>query len=174
MPDVLSVGLGGGSVVSFLPGSAASLAAQQGAAGTAGMMPELAGPAGGAAAAAATSSTSAAGATAAATTPAAGQGPQDTAGACTVGPGSVGARLAEEALCMGGATCTASDVAVLLGRMQLGSREAVAAAGLTPEQAGEAWRVVQGKIEDCLDRIKTEAGKRPFVKGRHLFFRTAN
>ena len=111
MPDVVSIGLGGGSCVRF---------------------PAAAGPAAAAAAA---------------------------QGGCTVGPDSVGARLAEEALCMGGATCTASDVAVLLGRMHLGSQQA-AAAVLTAEQAEEAWVTVQQMLESCLDHAKTQAGAR--------------
>ena len=109
MPDVISIGLGGGSRVRF-PAAAGPAAASQAA-----------------------------------------------HGGCTVGPDSVGARLAEEALCMGGATCTASDVAVLLGRMQLGSRQA-AASGLTAEQAEQAWAAVQQRLEGCLDHVKTQAG----------------
>jgi N-methylhydantoinase A/oxoprolinase/acetone carboxylase beta subunit len=102
MPDVLSLGLGGGSIVTF---AAASV-----------------GPA-----------------------------------ACTVGPASVGARLPQEALCLGGSVCTASDVAVRLGRMQLGSSEA-AAEKLTQEEAEAAWAVMQQKLEACLDAVKTTAG----------------
>ena len=60
---------------------------------------------------------------------------------------------------MGGATCTASDVAVLLGRMHLGSQQA-AAAVLTAEQAEEAWVTVQQMLESCLDHAKTQAGAR--------------
>lgn len=118
MPDVLSIGLGGGSLVRFpQPGGRRAEAAPAGSAPSE-MAPEAA--------------------------------------ACTVGPDSVGAGLPREALCVGGGTCTASDVAVLLGRMELGSREA-AAAGLSEEQAEAAWAEMQRALEDCLDAVKTEA-----------------
>lgn len=38
---------------------------------------------------------------------------------CDVGPQSVGPELMSRALCRGGGTLTASDVAVMLGKMQL-------------------------------------------------------
>lgn len=106
MPDVFSIGLGGGSLVRF---------------------PAAAGAAGAAA-------------------------------SCTVGPDSVGAQLEVQALCQGGTTCTTSDVAVLLGRMELGSRAAVATGGLSKQQAAAAWAVMQGKLEQCLEQAKTRAG----------------
>ena len=121
MPDVFSVGLGGGSLVRF-PGAAA-IGASEAARGTA-----------------------AEGATAAA--------PE----ACSVGPDSVGEELLERALLAGGPCCTASDVAVLLGRLELGSRQAVAAGGLTQEAAEAAWQAMQRQLEACLDRAKTQAG----------------
>jgi N-methylhydantoinase A/oxoprolinase/acetone carboxylase beta subunit len=76
---------------------------------------------------------------------------------CTVGPDSVGARLAQAALCMGGDVCTATDVAVVLGKLELGVAEA-AAARLSKGQAEVAWRAIQNKLEACLDAVKTEAG----------------
>lgn len=71
----------------------------------------------------------------------------------------MGSELAQRALCLGGAVCTASDCAVLLGRMRLGSRQAVAAAGLSEAEAQQAWEAMQGTLEACLDRVKTEAGR---------------
>ena len=38
---------------------------------------------------------------------------------CRVGPQSVGQHLVRDALCFGGDTCTATDVAVALGRMDI-------------------------------------------------------
>lgn len=38
---------------------------------------------------------------------------------CAVGPQSVGQHLARGALCFGGQTCTATDVAVALGKMSI-------------------------------------------------------
>ena len=40
-------------------------------------------------------------------------------GRCRVGPQSVGQHLMRDALCFGGGTCTATDVAVALGRMDI-------------------------------------------------------
>ena len=134
MPDVISVGLGGGSLLHIPPPEQPHIppaAAAAAAAGDASPRSENAQP------------------LAAAST----EGP-----ACiSVGPDSVGARLAQEALCMGGIAGTATDAAVLLGRMQLGSRAAVEAA-LTRGQAEGAWKVMQRMLEDCLDAIKTSAG----------------
>ena len=47
-------------------------------------------------------------------------------GGCTVGPQSVGHELGK-ALASGGQTCTATDVAVLLRKMEFGDRELVKA-----------------------------------------------
>lgn len=109
MPDVLSVGLGGGSLVCF-------------------------------------------------ETPAAHAAGEAQPGGCTVGPDSVGAALEQQALCCGGACATASDAAVVLGHMKLGSREA-AAARLSQGEAQAAWAEMQRMLEGCLDRAKTEAGE---------------
>ena len=108
MPDVLSIGLGGGSLLRFEPPAAAQ--------------------------------------------------PAQPAG-CTVGPDSVGAALEQQALCCGGSCATASDAAVVLGRMQLGSREA-AAARLSRGEAQAAWEEMRRMLEGCLDQAKTEAGGR--------------
>ena len=43
--------------------------------------------------------------------------------ACSVGPQSVGHELGAKALAEGGAVCTATDVAVVLGKMEFGRRE---------------------------------------------------
>lgn len=109
MPDVLSIGLGGGSLLRFPAAPASAGTAEPGPAG------------------------------------------------CRVGPDSVGAALEQQALCFGGPTATASDAAVLLGHMQLGSRPA-AEAGLSGEQAQAAWAEMQRMLEAALDRAKTEAG----------------
>lgn len=115
MPDVHSIGLGGGSLLRFGSGGGAAEggppAAAAGAAGA----------------------------------------------SCTVGPDSVGAELERRSLCCGGNTATASDAAVLLGRMQLGARGA-AGAGLTQQQAELAWGSMQRMLEAALDHAKTQAG----------------
>ncbi|PRW56447.1 hydantoinase subunit beta [Chlorella sorokiniana] len=120
MPDVLSIGLGGGSLLRFPAAPAAGTLNQ-----AAGMQ-------------------------------------EDLSVRCSVGPDSVGAALEQQALCFGGPTATASDAAALLGRMQLGSRQAVAA-GLSGEQAQAAWEQMQRLFEGALDRAKTEAGDLPVI-----------
>lgn len=142
-PDVLSIGLGGGSRLRF-PAQPASAIGGKGA---------------GAAAGPASSAEEGSG-----------SGPDDATAppaplACTVGPDSVGARLADEALCAGGATPTATDAAVLLGRMQLvlGGRQAAVGGGLTRQQAEAAWREVQCQLEGCVEQAKTQAGELPMI-----------
>lgn len=143
MPDVLSIGLGGGSLLRFPAGSELDRQSTEPAA--AGSTRPLNG-----------SAVGNAGLPVATDQPAAG---------CSVGPDSVGAALEQQALCFGGPTATASDAAVLLGRMQLGSQPAVAA-GLSREQAQEAWQAMQRMLEGALDRAKTEAGERWMVGSR--------
>lgn len=87
--------------------------------------------------------------------------PQAPASHCTVGPDSVGSRLAHEALCFGGRAATATDAAVLLGRMEVAgaTAAAVAAARLGREQAEAAWEAIQGVLERAVDHVKTQAGE---------------
>lgn len=157
MPDVLSIGLGGGSLLRFPatdrgPGSAAAhrqaeqaeQAAEAGASGTDEAVHW--------------------GATvqaAAGTAMLAEERLQAPAPRCTVGPDSVGSRLSTEALCFGGQAATATDAAVLLGRMEVAgaSGVAVGAAALGREQAEEAWEAMQGMLERAVDHAKTQAGE---------------
>ena len=78
-----------------------------------------------------------------------------------VGPKSVGYRLTKKALVFGGTTVTATDVAVAAGIVQIGDTKAVA------HLPGDVVRAVleeaQTKIEDSIDRMKTEAGDLPLV-----------
>eukprot|EP00887_Chlorella_sp_A99_P003440 scaffold7.g3440.t1 len=106
MPDVMSIGLGGGSLVRFGSDDGAGAEAQ--------------------------------------------------GAVCSVGPDSVGARLLEEAACLGGGAATGTDVAVALGRLGLGSR-AAAAAALGEGRAEQAWHVMQDSLERCVDAMKTQA-----------------
>lgn len=137
MPDVLSIGLGGGSLLCFPAGS--QLDSQSTVPAAAGSTWPLNG-----------SAVGNAGLPVATDQPAVG---------CSVGPDSVGAALEQHSLCFGGPTATASDAAVLLGRMQLGSQPA-AAVGLSREQAQAAWQGMQRMLGGALDRVKTEAGER--------------
>jgi N-methylhydantoinase A/oxoprolinase/acetone carboxylase beta subunit len=74
-----------------------------------------------------------------------------------VGPQSVGYRLGREALVFGGHTMTATDAAVAAGFAVIGDPGAVAdlPEGLVRQVLAEARQ----KIEDAVDRIKTEAGE---------------
>ena len=78
-----------------------------------------------------------------------------------VGPKSVGYRLTKLALVFGGTTLTATDVAVAAGIVQIGDTKAVA------HLPGDVVRAVleeaRTKIEDSVDRMKTEAGDLPLV-----------
>ena len=113
MPDLLSIALGGGSIVT---GTAAVSAA----------------------------------------------GGRDARGpALQVGPESVGYRLSEEALVFGGATLTASDAAVAAGIVEIGDR--AKAAAVPRETADAVLGAARGKLEDAIDRVKTEAGPVPLI-----------
>jgi N-methylhydantoinase A/oxoprolinase/acetone carboxylase beta subunit len=106
MPDLLSIGLGGGSVVRPLPNPPPY--AEEGWVGV------------------------------------------------SVGPESVGYRLIDEALLFGGSTLTATDAAVAAGIVAIGDPGKVAS--VPRELAHAALTEVRAKIEDAIDRIKTEAG----------------
>jgi N-methylhydantoinase A/oxoprolinase/acetone carboxylase beta subunit len=72
-----------------------------------------------------------------------------------VGPKSVGYRLTTDSLVFGGDTLTATDVAVAAGITQLGDTEAVA--NLPSDLVRAAVVAVHAKIEDAVDRMKTDA-----------------
>jgi N-methylhydantoinase A/oxoprolinase/acetone carboxylase beta subunit len=78
-----------------------------------------------------------------------------------VGPRSVGYRLTREALVFGGTTITATDAAVAAGIVEIGDRTRVAClpAGLADSVLAEA----KAKLEDAIDRMKTEAGDVPLI-----------
>jgi N-methylhydantoinase A/oxoprolinase/acetone carboxylase beta subunit len=73
-----------------------------------------------------------------------------------LGPTSVGYRLTEEALVFGGATLTATDAAVAAGRAAIGDPAGVA--HVPRDLADSVLELARDKIEDAIDRIKTEAG----------------
>ena len=109
MPDLLSIGLGGGSIVSI---------------GSAGVSPACGRDA---------------------------RGPD-----VTVGPDSVGYRLTEEALVFGGETMTATDAAVAAGIVMIG--DPTKAARVPRATADAVLAASREKLEDAIDRMKTEAG----------------
>jgi N-methylhydantoinase A/oxoprolinase/acetone carboxylase beta subunit len=78
-----------------------------------------------------------------------------------VGPKSVGYRLTREALVFGGNTLTATDAAVAAGIAEIGDTGAVA--GLPDGLARAVLEEARAKIEDAVDRMKTEAGDLPLI-----------
>jgi N-methylhydantoinase A/oxoprolinase/acetone carboxylase beta subunit len=79
----------------------------------------------------------------------------------TIGPHSVGYRLTEEALVFGGNTLTATDAAVAAGIVRIG--DPAKAAGVPRELARAVLDLAQAKLEDAIDRMKTEAGEVPLI-----------
>src|SRR3954447_4421763 len=79
----------------------------------------------------------------------------------TLGPDSIGYCRRCDARVFGGATLTATDVAVAAGIVEIGDRRQVAdiPAGL----AGAVLGLAQEKLEDAIDRMKTEAGEVPLI-----------
>jgi N-methylhydantoinase A/oxoprolinase/acetone carboxylase beta subunit len=79
----------------------------------------------------------------------------------TVGPQSVGYRLTEEALVFGGETLTATDMAVAAGIVEIGDARKVA--GVLRDLARGVLEAAKAKLEDAIDRMKTEAGDVPLI-----------
>src|SRR5437868_2536542 len=79
----------------------------------------------------------------------------------SVGPKSVGYRLIEEGLVFGGNTVTATDVAVAAGLAEIGDKRAVA--DLPRNLVQRALDIVRTKIEDSVDRMKTDARELPLI-----------
>jgi N-methylhydantoinase A/oxoprolinase/acetone carboxylase beta subunit len=84
-----------------------------------------------------------------------------SADAISVGPKSVGYRLIEEGLVFGGNTMTATDVAVAAGLAEIGDKRAVA--DLPRDLVQSALDIVRTKIEDSVDRMKTDARELPLI-----------
>ncbi len=73
-------------------------------------------------------------------------------GVVTVGPDSVGYKITEKALCFGGDTLTATDIAVFLGMADIGDKNLVA--NIDPKLAEKAMAVIKEMTEDALDAMK--------------------
>ncbi|WP_329086205.1 MULTISPECIES: hydantoinase/oxoprolinase family protein [unclassified Streptosporangium] len=82
-------------------------------------------------------------------------------GTVTVGPDSVGYRLAEEGLVFGGSTLTATDVAVAAGRAAIGDPGAVRK--LDPSLVRAALERIARDIADTIERIRTSPDPLPVV-----------
>ena len=79
----------------------------------------------------------------------------------TVGPVSVGYRLADEALVFGGSTVTCTDIAVAAGLIDLGDRAKVA--GLERDFVDTSLAMIHAQIADSVDRMKTDAEPVPLL-----------
>jgi N-methylhydantoinase A/oxoprolinase/acetone carboxylase beta subunit len=78
-----------------------------------------------------------------------------------VGPRSVGYRLTEQALVFGGTTLTATDSAVAAGIVEIGDARKIA--GVPRDLAHAVLDAAKAKLEDAIDRMKTEAGDVPLI-----------
>lgn len=78
-----------------------------------------------------------------------------------VGPHSVGYRLTEEALIFGGRTLTASDIAVAAGRARFG--DPARARSLPPDLVQRALAVIDGRLAELVDALKTSPDPVPVV-----------
>jgi N-methylhydantoinase A/oxoprolinase/acetone carboxylase beta subunit len=82
-------------------------------------------------------------------------------GSVSVGPDSVGYRLEEEAIVFGGKTLTATDIAVAMGRANLGDPKRLAR--ITQAVAKPVDRLIRKMIEGCIDRLKLSPAGVPVV-----------
>ena len=73
-------------------------------------------------------------------------------GVVTVGPDSVGYEITKKALCFGGDTLTATDIAVKLGMADIGDRSLVA--GISDELAQRALLAISDLVESSIDKMK--------------------
>jgi N-methylhydantoinase A/oxoprolinase/acetone carboxylase beta subunit len=84
-----------------------------------------------------------------------------SADGAAVGPRSVGYRLVNDGRVFGGATLTATDVAVAAGLADLGDRSRVA--GLPADVVKRALARMHAMVEEGVDRMKTDAREEPLV-----------
>lgn len=90
----------------------------------------------------------------------------------TIGPDSVGYRLPEKALIFGGDTLTTTDVAVALGKVELGDPSKVA--HLDKELLERVYARMVELVEEAVDKMKTSADPIPviLVGGGSILFPT--
>lgn len=73
-----------------------------------------------------------------------------------IGPDSVGYRITEESHVFGGATLTASDIAVMTGHVQFGDVSLLPS--MNPAVRDTIWSAMQEVLADGVDRMKTAPG----------------
>jgi N-methylhydantoinase A/oxoprolinase/acetone carboxylase beta subunit len=79
----------------------------------------------------------------------------------TVGPDSVGYRLPEKGLVFGGDTLTTTDVAVALGKADIG--EPLMVAHLDKALLEQVYARIVGMVEEAIDKMKTSADPVPVI-----------
>lgn len=82
-------------------------------------------------------------------------------GEFTIGPDSVGYRLPEKSLIFGGDTLTTTDVAVALGKINLGDASKVA--HLDKELLDKVYLKMVELVEEAIDKMKTSAEDVPVI-----------
>lgn len=76
-----------------------------------------------------------------------------------IGPRSVAMRLTEEALCFGGETCVATDIAVAAGLADIGTYPV----SLPASRVESARQRIIAMLEEAIDRMKLASGDVPLV-----------
>ncbi|MBD9388083.1 hydantoinase/oxoprolinase family protein [Agrobacterium sp. AGB01] len=79
----------------------------------------------------------------------------------TVGPKSVGYRVREEALCFGGATLTATDIAVASGKADIGEKALVET--LDSKLVKAAAAKINSMLEACVERSRISSSPIPVI-----------
>ena len=79
-------------------------------------------------------------------------------GVAKVGPDSVEYRIKEKALCFGGSTCTATDIALAAGIAPASiGHVPEALSALSSKMVYASMREIRNKIEDAIDTMKVSA-----------------
>ncbi|GAA1963255.1 hydantoinase/oxoprolinase N-terminal domain-containing protein [Agromyces allii] len=84
----------------------------------------------------------------------------DDAPVVVLGPDSVGYRLPTEAIAFGGATLTATDVALAVGGARI---EGVGAPSIDGRVGASAWQAMRELLEESIDRMKPSAAPVPVI-----------
>ena len=86
---------------------------------------------------------------------------KNEADAIVVGPESVGYRVREAALCFGGSTLTATDIAVASGRADIGDKALLA--HLDPHLIAAAMAKIETMLEACVERSRLSSVPIPVI-----------
>lgn len=81
---------------------------------------------------------------------------QDANGEVTVGPDSVGYEITDRAICFGGDTITATDIAVKMGQAAIG--DPALTTTIDDNLALKAAAKIKQMLEDAVDKMKTSTG----------------